>query len=82
VGATEEDRQTDEKGEEMNHKVGDLVRHKYEKDVGIIVRTVMKHTNLTMGMTEYFVVRWSDGSERVQLPLFLEPLNQTDNFCP
>ena len=66
----------------MNIKVGDLVRHKYEKDVGIIVRTIMKHANVTMGMTECFVVRWSDGSERVQFPLFLEPLNQTDKNCP
>lgn len=63
-------------------KIGDLVRHKYDQDIGIIVRTIMKQTNLTMGMSEHFVVRWSDGSERVQLPLFLEPLSQTDKNCP
>ena len=66
----------------MRLEVGDLVRHKYERDVGIIVGTTLRETNITMGMAQYFVVRWSDGSERTMFPLFLEPLNQTDKNCP
>jgi hypothetical protein len=63
-------------------QIGDLVRHRYEKDIGIVIGTVVRNCNITMGMAKWLVVRWSDGSKRESLPLFLEPLSRTDSFCP
>jgi len=66
----------------MKYEIGDLVRHRYEKDVGIVIGIITKHSDITMGMAKWFMVRWSDGSKREIFSLFLVPLNQTDNFCP
>ena len=66
----------------MNYKVGDLVRHVHLGGCGLIVDTRMKHSNITMGATEWFVIQWfqtpTQRSRDVYMPAFLELLVQTD----
>lgn len=62
--------------------IGDLVRHVHLGGCGLIVDTHMKHSNITMGTTEWFVIKWfqtpTQRSRDVYMPAFLELLAQTD----
>ena len=69
--------------------IGDLVRHVHLGGCGLIVDTRMKHSNITMGTTEWFVIEWfqtpyipldwtqTQCSRDVYMPAFLELLAQT-----
>ena len=67
-------------------KVGDLVKHKYEGGVGIIVGTRRRHSNVTMGMADWFVIQWleqgNNMNRTVYMPAYLELLTKTDKNCP
>ena len=39
-------------------QLGDLVRHKHLGGLGIITGTKQHHSNITMGQSEWFVVKW------------------------
>lgn len=62
--------------------IGDLVRHVHLGGCGLIVDTRMKHSNITMGTIEWFVIQWfqtpTQSSRNVYMPAVLELLAQTD----
>ena len=63
-------------------QVGDLVRHVHLGGCGLIVDTRIKHSNITMGSDEWFVIKWfttpTQRSRDVYMPAFLELLDPTD----
>ena len=63
-------------------KIGDLVRHKYNGGVGIIVDSRLKHSNITMGIAQWFNVQWIERGENqnrtTYLPAYLELIDSTD----
>ena len=66
--------------------IGDLVRHVHLGGCGLVVDTRMKHSNITMGTTEWLVIKWfqtpTQRSRDVYMPAFLEPFKPTDKNCP
>lgn len=66
--------------------IGDLVRHKYDGGVGIIVGTRRKHSNVTMGVADWLVIHWleqeNNMNRTVYMPAFLELIGPTDKNCP
>jgi len=62
--------------------IGDLVRHVHLGGCGLIVDTCMKHSNIALGTTEWFVIEWfqtpTQRSRDIYMPAFLEPMEQTD----
>ena len=63
-------------------KVGDLVKHKYDGGIGIIVDTRFKHSNITMGTTEWLIINWieqgSNQNRTLYCPAYLEVIDPTD----
>ncbi len=62
--------------------IGDLVRHKYNGGVGIIVDSRFKHSNITMGTTEWVIIRWIERGDNMNrslyMPSYLEVIDPTD----
>ncbi len=63
-------------------QIGDLVKHVHLGGCGLIVDKRMKHSNITMGTIEWFVIKWfhtpTQRSRDVYMPLFLELVEPTD----
>ena len=55
-------------------QIGDLVKHVHLGGCGLIVDKRMKHSNITMGTIEWFVIKWfhtpTQRSRDVYMPLF------------
>jgi len=66
--------------------IGDLVKHVHLGGCGLIIDTHMKHSNIALGVTEWFVIKWfqtpTQRSRDIYMPAFLEPIEQTDKNCP
>ena len=62
--------------------IGDLVRHKYNGGVGIIVDSRFKNSNITMGTTEWVIIQWIERGTNQQrslyMPAYLELIDSTD----
>ena len=62
--------------------IGDLVRHVRLGGCGLIVDTRMRHSNITMGIAEWFVIKWFQTPTRcsrdVYMPASLEVIDPTD----
>ncbi len=63
-------------------KIGDLVKHKYNGGVGIIIDSRFKHSNITMGTTEWVIIRWieraTNQNRTLYMPAYLEVIDSTD----
>ena len=61
--------------------IGDLVKHKYNGGVGIIVDSRLKHSNITMGTTEWVIIRWiergTNQDRTLYMPAYLELVDPT-----
>ena len=63
-------------------KIGDLVTHKYDGGVGIITDHTIQHSNITMGLTEWVVIKWvehgTNHKRTKYMPAYLELIKPTD----
>ena len=69
--------------------IGDLVKHKYDGGVGIIIDQCERWSNITMGTADKQLVRWIEppqcengdhtyGKENLYYLCYLEPIEPTD----
>ena len=62
--------------------IEDLVKHKYNGGVGIITGSRFGHSNITLGTTEWVIIKWveqgTNQNRTRYMPAYLEVIDPTD----